>query len=335
MPSDRTPPLDLERARQILAPAQRAFTAACESALAQSDAWYSTHTASEEERVAHIAAELGPFALGHVDPIRFGALFAKPRALTPLTRDALKKARAALRAMCSRGSVTMVTVPSGGSIAATVDAALAEGGRAFAAARVVEFVRSGRDGSDPVPLLAPLPFHEWTRAERRCAPPLLVSVAGADLHAAALGDFTDGRQKIVLMVEGTCPPAPLVRLVTPGTFVMQTSNDSALDAVASFDGPAVAAIVPESAAAFTHDPAGGAEPWQRLSIQRLPAPPFGSVPGMSMWQLREDLRQLEALAAEPTGQPIPPGAATAANAPDAVDRLTAWLLEQSDLTGLA
>jgi hypothetical protein len=115
---------------------------------------------------------------------------------------------------------------------------------------------------------------------------------------------------------------------------MQTSDVAALDRLARFDGPAIAAIVPESAASFTHDPAAGTEPWQRVSIERLPTHPFAPVPGMSAWQLREDLRQLEALAAAPTSRAIPSGAPASADSPDAVDRLASWLLGQADLTGL-
>jgi hypothetical protein len=192
--------------------------------------------------------------------------------------------------------------------------------------------RARADGSaEPAFTLSGLPFRLWTRAERRSAPPLVVTVAGPDLHAAALADYADGRQKIVLVVDGACAPAALVRLVTPGTLVMQSTDPEALESVARFEGPAVAAVVPETAAAFTHDPTAGDEPWQRMTIQRLPSPPFAPVPGMSAWQLREDVAQLAALAAAPAARPMPTAAALAAEGPDAVDRLAAWLLGQADL----
>jgi hypothetical protein len=54
---------------------------------------------------------------------------------------------------------------------------------------------------------------------------------------------------------------------------------------------------------------------------------------MSAWQLREDVAQLQALAAAPATPSLPPGAPD--GGPDAVDRLASWILSQSDLTGLA
>jgi hypothetical protein len=335
MPSDRQSHTIVSQAREALAPAQQAFRAVCEAALAQGEAWWSEQAASEEDRAARLRAELGPFADGHVDAARFGALFGRAQTLEPDARSHMRCALNVLRGASTRTSVMTVSVPPGGSLLATMDDALADAGRAFAAARVIERVRAGHDSTEPRVALADLPFRSWTRTERRYAPPIVVTVAGSDLHAGALGDYVDGRQKIVLIVEGPCPPAPLVRLVTPGALVVQTTDCAALERVARFDGPAAAAVVPESAAWFVHDPTAGTEPWQRLSIQRLPSPPFAPVPGMSAWQLREDVRQLEALVAAPTTGTIPPGAALSTQAPDAVDRLASWLLSQSDLTGLA
>ena len=334
MPSDLTSGTTVELVRKALAPAQHAFGAALENALARGEAWWNEQAASEEDRASRVGAELGAFAAGRVDPLRFAALLARPRAMTPDVRKEMKRALDALRDACAATDVMTVSINGDGSLAAAIDDALAETGRAFAAARVVEHVRTGHEPAEPAPAVAHLPFHAWTRAERRAAPPLVVTVAGADLHAGTLGEYADGRQKIVLIVEGACPPAPLVRLVTPGTFVMQTSDAAALDRMVQFDGPGIAAIVPERAASFTHDPSAGAEHWQRVSIERLPSPPFAAVPGMSAWQLREDVRQLEALAAAPAGQAIPPGAPASAGSPDAVERLASWLLGQADLTGL-
>ncbi len=335
MPSDRPSHTSLEQAREALAPAQHAFLAACEAALAQGEAWWSEHVATAEDRAARLGVELGRFAEGHVDARRFGALVAPPGNLEPDARSHMHCALNALRYACARPSVMTATVARGGSLSTTIDDALADAGRAFAAARVIERVRAGRDSAEPRVALTDLPFRSWSRTERLYAPPLIVTVAGADLHAAVLGDYADGRQKVVLLVDGPCPPAALVRLVTPGTLVVQTTDCEVLERVARFDGPATVAIVPESAARFVHDPTAGTEPWQRLSIQRLPSPPFSRVLGMSAWLLQEDVRQLEALAAAPAGRAIPTGAPGSANAPDAVDRLASWLLSQSDLGGLA
>lgn len=334
MPSDPVSGSMVQRAREALAPAHHAFRAAVEDALARGEAWWNEQAASAVDRAARMSAELGAFAAGRVNPSRFAALFGRRRVLTPEVRKEMKRALEALREARAEVDVMTASIDADGSLAATIDDALAEAGRAFAAARVIEAARADHPSTAPPPTVVHLPFHSWTRAERRAAPPLVVTVAGADLHAGTLGDYADGRQKIVLVVEGACPPAALVRLVTPGTFVMQTTDAAALERLVHVDGPAIAAVVPESAAAFTHDPAAGSEPWQRLRIERIPPPPFAAVPGMSAWQLREDLRQLEALAAAPASRPMPPGAPVPADSPDAVDRLASWLLGQADLTGL-
>ena len=333
MPSDRSSITLVRQAQEALAPAQQSFRAAVESALARGEAWWTEQGACDTDRDARISAELGLFAKGHLDPHRFAALFARPQALTPEVRKEMKRALEELRESAAAMEVVTESVDAGGSLVETIDDVLAEAGRAFAAVRVIDRVRAN-PGAVP-PAVTHLPFRSWTRVERRYAPPLVVAVAGSDLHAAALGDYTDGGLKIILVVDGVCPPAALVRLVTPGTFVMQAHDAGGLERLTSFDGPGVAAIMPESAACFTHDPRGGAEPWQRLSIERLPASPFARVPGMSAWQVTEDLRQLQALAAAPEGRAMPPGAPASAGSPDAVDRLATWLLEQADFKGLA
>ncbi len=333
MPSDLSSSTLVRQAQEALAPVQRSFRAAVESALARGEAWWTEQGASDTDRDARMSAELGLFAKGHLDPHRFAALFAHPQAFTPDVRKEMKRALEELRESAATVEVMTESVDAGGSLAETIDDALAQAGRAFAAVRVIDRVRAN-SGSEPL-AVTHLPFRSWTRVERRYAPPIVVAVAGSDLHAATLGDYTDGGLKIVLVVDGACPPAALVRLVTPGTFVMQACDAASLERLAQFDGPGIAAIMPESAACFTHDPQGGLEPWQRLSIERLPSPPFARVPGMSARQLTEDLRQLQALAAAPEGRAMPPGAPASAEAPGAVDQLAAWLLGQVDFKGLA
>jgi hypothetical protein len=102
-----------------------------------------------------------------------------------------------------------------------------------------------------------LPFEEWTKAERQARPPIVLRVQGTDLHAGGLERFLDGGQHIVLIVEGPSSPAPLARLVTPGTLVLQTNDEFGLEEFANATGPAIAAIVPDTAARFLHDPGAG------------------------------------------------------------------------------
>ncbi|MEP6744266.1 MAG: hypothetical protein ABJB33_02135 [Gemmatimonadota bacterium] len=212
-----------------------------------------------------------------------------------------------------------------------MDAALSDLGRAFGAVILAEVVRGGRyKRTEHDRLLDPLEFRAWNRAERRFAPPLVISVDGADLQGSALGEFTDGRQKIVLVVRGAAAPAPLARCITPGTLVLQTVDGSGLDQVATFDGPAVAAVVPEGAAAFLHDPTAGRESWQRLAVHALGTTPKRAVGGVSVWQMSEDQRMLGDLARTPFAIPVAGGSAVPAiGADDAVDRLATWLLGQT------
>ena len=157
---------------------------------------------------------------------------------------------------------------------------------------------------------------------------------GADLHVGALSDYADGREKIVLVVRGPAPPAPLARCVTPGTLVLQTTDGTGLDRVAAFEGPAVAAVMPEGAAVFLHDPAAGREPWQRLTVPTLGEVPRHRISGISPWQMAEDRTLLSDLARTPFAIPASGGPAThAVGADDAVDRVAAWLLDQSGMRG--
>jgi hypothetical protein len=232
-------------------------------------------------------------------------------------------------------------VPPGGDLRATVAKALEEIGRAFGAVRIFELTRSGSyGGNEHARSLGSFPFQKWSKGERRLAPPLVVAVDGADLRAEMLADFLDGVQKIVLVVRGPCAPAPLVRLITPGTFVIQTGDATGLDRLAAYAGPGIGALVPDGAARFTHDPARGAEIWNRLTIESAPAKePRLSVGGRSGSQQAEELRQLMALAAAPSGAPSAGAATPVAAAPatpaDPVDKLAAWLLSQANLSDVA
>jgi hypothetical protein len=141
-------------------------------------------------------------------------------------------------------------------------------------------------------------------------------VNGADLRADALAEYLDGRQKLVLLVRGACTPAPLVRMVTPGIFVLQAAAETELAGLAAFDGPGVAALVPEPVARFAHDPLGDDTGGRRLTVTHLPAEASRTaVGGWSVWQQREELAQLAALelllttqaaALATPGSPTPP-----------------------------
>ena len=331
MPSDPRVSQALRALEQPIAE----FRALTLGALVQAESHVAALIAGPDTRAARARVELGAFADGRVDAARFAALFPFVGHHDAAASGALARAIKTLRAVRDGGDGAFVTeVPPNGRLRATVDAALAEAGRALGAVVISELVRSGRyRAAEHDRLLETFEFHNWNRAERRFAPPLVVVMDGAALHASDLADFADGHVKLVLVVNGTCPPAPLARCITPGTLVLQTVDGSGLDRVAACDGPAIAAMLPDGSAQFLHDPAGGRESWQRLTVRHLPDAPRKPVGGMSAWQMGEDLRLLGDLARTPFAVPAADGAraTNAVGAADATDRLASWLLGQSGL----
>ncbi|NIN32022.1 hypothetical protein, partial [Hydrogenophaga sp.] len=260
------------------------------------------HKSSENGGTGHLEAELGPFAAGRIDVDKLATLFSSEVSLDTLTVETIAKARDTMAELTERNSdLFLVDVKPGGCLHDAVEKALEEIGRAFGAVRIFELTRSGSlQGNEHARSLGAFPFDRWSRGERRLAPPLVVTVDGADLAAAGLAEFLDGSQKIVLVVRGPCAPAPLVRLITPGVFVTQTADPSEIERMAAYDGPGIAALVPESAARFVHDPSAGAEAWQRVSLSHVPEKePKQSVGGLSGFQQAQEVRQLVALAKQP------------------------------------
>ena len=306
------------------------FRAALAGALAQAEAVLADTGGAGEDRTERAAAGLGQFAAGRIRAERFAELITAPGVADGASRVALERAIAILRHLVERGTdALVVNLPTGGDLATEIGTALEQIGRGFGAATLAELVRGGRyRATSHDALLEASSYRQWNRAERSLTPPLVVQLDGADLNAAALAGFCDGHTRLVLLVRGACAPAPLVRLITPGTLVLQTTEIGELESLAHWDGPSVAALVPEGAARFRHDPAGGAEPWQRLSVQSLPKPPRKAVGGTSPWQMAEDLKQLETLARLPFTLPAAEGKAEGASGNAAVvERLEAWLLQ--------
>ncbi len=233
----------------------------------------------------------------------------------------------------------MAHVKPGGDIRTVIATALEEIGRAFGAVRIFELTRSGsHHGNEHARSLGSFPFVKWSKGERRLAPPLVVTIDGADLRAERLAEFLDGSQKIVLVVRGASAPAPLVRLITPGTYVLQTNDASSLGAFGDFDGPGVAAILGDTAARFVHHPSRGANLTERLTVSFLPPrDPRLTIGGLSGHQQAEELRQLRALTGVPAAeQPAADATQAPAPAPAApADKLAAWLLTQADFSDVA
>jgi hypothetical protein len=312
------------------------FRAILEGAVAQAEAYRAEQAAAEPERAARAAIQLGPFAEGRIDASRYAAIFPAVAPASSAALATLDRAIATLRSVVNQGNAAFVVdLPRGGRLGARVGDALAELGRAFGAVILVELIRGGRyQPGEHDRLLEPLDFHAWTKPERRYAPPLVVSLDGSDLQVGALADYSDGREKIVLVVRGAAPPAALARCITPGTLVLQTIDGTGLDRVAAFDGPGVAAVMPAGAAVFLHDPAGGRESWQRLTVLAGGDVPRSSIGGTSLWQMAQDRTLLADLARTPFAIPTDRGpAAPATGSAEAVDRLASWLLRQSGLAG--
>jgi hypothetical protein len=332
MPSDKRVAL----AMAALAPKRDAFRSALGNTVEQVQGFLDEHESSQNGGTGRLAAELGPFAAGRIDVDKLSSLFSSEVSLDTLTMETIAKARDTMAELTQRNSdLFRVDVPSGGCLHDVVAQALEEVGRAFGAVRIFELTRSGSlHGKEHARSLGAFPFDRWSRGERRLAPPLVVTVDGDDLAATGLAEFLDGHQKIVLVVRGACTPAPLVRLITPGVFVMQAADPNELARLAAFEGPGVAALVPETAARFVHDPAAGSELWQRLSIAHVPdKQPKQSLGGLSGFQQAQEVQQLVALARQPAAGVIAAGEATQEAAPlsDPVDKLAAWLLTQADL----
>ena len=327
-----------DRVRDVVAAFARAI-AAFDSSLARTAdevrAFMAPRQSGWEAQVARAKAQLGPLAADRIDPERFATVFAPRRQTEPAALKAADRALETLVALAARReALCTAEVPPGGSLYDTVARTLGEVGRAFAAARLVHDVRAGGAAAVRSGAIAALPYSEWTRNERRVAPPVVVSVGGGDLRAAALVEFLDGRQKLVLVVEGECSPAPLARLIGAATFVAQVGDAPALARLVAWDGPGIAAIVPESAARFVHDP-GAAE---RLTIESIPdRTPRKSIAGLSPAQQADELQLLRTLAAR---RAVAAGAAAAAaaggagNGGEPADKLAAWLLSQVNLADI-
>lgn len=332
MPSDPRVQLALDAMRGPI----QSFRSALSTTKDQVESYLAAQTPSTNGQVGRLSAELGPFAEGHVDVGRLTSLLTDAPAADPRTLEGIAEVGQTLADLAGRGEdLFVVDVSPGDCLRDAVAKTLAEIGRGFGAARVFELCRAnGTAPSGQTQTLSGFPFRRWGKSHRRLAPPLVVLADGGDLHAEGLAEFLDGAVKFVLVVRGESPPAPLVRLITPDTFVVQTADATGLDRLAAWTGPGIAAIVPDGAALFVHDPAAGPALSERLTVTAMPdEAPRKALGGRSAAQQAEELRQLKALAsapAPPAGAAAAPAGATAA-AGDPVDRLASWLISQAGL----
>lgn len=333
MPSDAR----IEVALEHLSAAIDGFRSTVASTAEEVRGYLSSRQTDTRPPESKAAVGLGKFAAGRIDYDRFAALMTADGPEDPATLAMVEKAFDVLRTISAAESdLFHVRVKPGTSLNEAVAGRLAQIGRGFAAARLASRVTVGsaNSGSDNK-AVTPLAFERWTAAERKLAPPLVVEVDGADLHAGSLAQFLDGAVKILLVVHVPMAPAPLVRLITPSTFVLQTAEDSGLASFVDADGPAVAALVSKGTARFVHDPKGGPSTWERIELLEVPeTKPNKAVGGTSVWQQAEELEQLKALARRPEAVGGAEVGAAATVAENPVDKLAAWLLSQADLKNL-
>jgi hypothetical protein len=291
----------------------------------------SARDARPSDRVASFAASLGPLGSAHIDVSRLTALVEEeaPRLSGPAL-EAASAAAEVLKEVAGSSDLDLVELAPGGNLAEAVGRALARAGRAFGAAHVVALARAGRyQRADHEAWLQAYAFHRWNRRERLLAPPVVVVLSGADLRAGGLAEYLDGSVKLVLVVrDDLASPAPLVRLVTPGTWLAQSHDGAELPALARHQGPAVLAWVPAGSAAFIHDPAASPVLGARLQVRNDPPAPRKGMGGLSAAQLTEELRQLEAMAGITAAGAAP---VIAGPSEEPADRLAAWILGQASL----
>jgi hypothetical protein len=332
-----------QKALTALDPRVDAFHSAVATAEEEIRSFVSTRRVATESRTERTLGELGPFAVGLIDPEKFATLLLQSDDLSEDEEGVLKRAEQILADFSMGRDFHHVVVEPGGDLRDAVKEALDHVGQVFGAARAVELARSGLfDPAQHNSFLSGVPFRKWNREERQLAPPLVVAVDADDLLPAGLGEFLDGLVKVVLVVRGVVTPAPLARLITPGTYVVQTADPAELTALARSPHPGVGLLFdgerPEHAR-FVHDPDAGGTPWQRLTVSHLPdRPEVGRGRRAPTWL--EELTHLEALAKKPDLVPAANGAGTpgsdAATAPGVepatpADQLAAFLLSQVDL----
>jgi hypothetical protein len=255
------------------------------------------------------SASLGFFARGRVNTERFSSFTRKSAKIDAAAEGPVRASHDVLRDLLAQGDgLFVLTLQEGDDVGGKVAEKLAEIGRAFAAAHVIELATRGQYREDDhAAMLERYPFRRWSRAERALAPGLVIELSGADLTAASVVPFLDRDMKVVFNVEGDAPAAALARVISPGTFVQQETGDAALEAVS-----------------FVHDPAAGETTYERFVSLTFPREVRKrSIGGISAAQQAEDYALLETLSVVPA----PSGEAAA----DPAGKLSAWLLSQADL----
>jgi hypothetical protein len=346
------------------APTIGEFRSALVDALEDVRAFLERHHDPAEGRRERVEAQLGAFGSGRIDPDRFSALLTAPESIAADDLRYAERAHGTLASIESeRDDLFVVRVPDGGDLYEAVARRLAEIGRLFGVMRAITPLLEGQGSADdPSRYERGFPFGAWSRAERSFAPPLVVDVGGGDLVASPLSALLEGGQKLVIVARGETAPAPLSRLISPGTFVVQATDAGALRRAMEHTGPAVALLAHRGIVPFAHDPGGGESYHERITLNgELPEAGAMAAGGTkSPSRQEEDVAHLRALVAvrEPQDEPQalpstgivpspgdspapppPPVGVTVGTEPhggqgsedETVDRLAAWLLRQAGM----
>ena len=226
MPSDDR----IKQALELVSGQAEAFRSALAVTIDQMRSYADSQGAAKDKKADHLATELGPFATNLVDSHRLSQIVCDTEESSAAALKVVVQARKALSELADKqDDLFVLDLDAGQNLWHAVDKTLANLGRAFSAARAFEQAKA--NGRVAAEAGSPLPFREWTSRERLLAPPLVIAVDGDQCRAHGLAEFLDGTQKIILLVRGESTPAPLVRLVTPGTYVAQTNELSGLKGI--------------------------------------------------------------------------------------------------------
>jgi hypothetical protein len=309
-----------------LARPRELFESALIEAIDELNAFILAQREPADGRALQEADRLGAFAHDRIDVRLFTAVTGSSVFLDAERIERLEAALQKLRAYAAqRERVYCLQIPPGADLRDAVRDGIAARGSIFNVAHEVQLLRAGTARRQQHGALG---FRQWSRLEKSIAPPLIVALNAPDLQVSGLAEYMDGSQKIVLLVDGAAAPAPLVRMIAPRTFVLQTNDLADLQRLAAYDGPGIAAVLPDTCARFCHDPARGSTLAQRLDVSFMPDAPQRGMAGGSVRQQVEELAWLAELwqLARAT-QASPETPATDAEVAPA-DQLAAWLLNQ-------
>ncbi|MCP4092305.1 MAG: hypothetical protein GY747_02560 [Planctomycetes bacterium] len=274
---------------------------------------------------------LGSFAAGRIDASRFDEFATNKTTIEASAGPVIERALDVMVELMDAGdALNRVRLEEGQNLRCLLSKTTKNIGRAFGAAQAVELAKVGNYvEAEHGGWFDAFLYKNWSSVQRNLAPAVVVELANGSAQTTNLGEYVDGNFKAILVYGQDCPPAPLARLVTPGVFVLQTSDCLGLDDFLSFEGSGIAAVVPLDAAHFAHDPRRGNTLAERMVGVELPeTPSLRHRGGLSVMQQQQDLAQLQALASAETPAAAAEGKAAKANP---VDKLAAFLLGKAHL----